>query len=277
MRTLVLGSTGTIGSAVLAATADRHWPALGTCYRGTARHRLAVDVRDADAVNELLADYQPDAVVLAAPVEHATDAGRLAAMVRAHGGVLVAFSGEGVYGDCKVAMREDDPLAPATDRGRHDAAVEAAIRAELPERSLILRTSGVFDGARFGRVGRLLNKLRKGDPVRADNERFTLPTLAADLAEVALDLLTHGHTGTFNAVGPDRHTDFTFARLVAHLFGHDADLIQPAKCDARPPRVMLDRFRLRTLLGANAFRTTGEALRLVRSQMAEATRQTVAA
>ena len=151
MRTLVLGSTGTIGSAILTATAERHWPTLGTCYRGTAKHLLAVDVRDADAVRELIADYQPDATVCATPLEDAADAGRLAAVVRAHGGVLVAFTSEAVYGDCKVAMREDDPLTPLSDRGRHDAAVEAAIRAELPERNLILRTSSVFDGGRFGR------------------------------------------------------------------------------------------------------------------------------
>ena len=277
MRTLVLGSTGTIGSAILTATAERHWPALGTCYRGTQRQSPAVDVRDHDSINELIADYQPEATVCATPLEDPADAGRLAAMVRTHGGVLVAFTSEAVYGDCKVAMREDDPLAPASDRGRHDEAVEAAIRGELPERSLILRTSGVFDGGRFGRVSRMLHRLKKGEVLRADNERFTLPTFAADLAEVTLDLLDHGHAGTFNSVGPDKHTEFTFARLVAHLFGYDADLIQPTKGDARPPRVMLDRFRLRALLGANALRPVGDALRVVRTALGETSRMKVAA
>lgn len=277
MRTLILGSSGTIGAAFASAVADRHWPALGTCYRGGQSLRPAIDLRDTDALNELIADYLPDATVCAAPIEDAADAGRLAAAVRTHGGVLVAFTSEAVYGDCKVAMREDDPLAPVSERGRQDEAVEAAIRNELPERHLILRTSGVFDGGRFGPVGRLLHRLRKGEPLRADDGRCAMPTFAPDLAEVALDLLCNGHTGTFNAVGPDKHTEFTFARLVAHLFGYDADLIQPTKGDARPPRVMLDRFRLRALLGPNAFRPTGDALRAVRAAMGETNRMKVAA
>lgn len=276
MRTLILGSTGTVGFALSSAAADRHWPALGTCYRDGHPLRTALDVRDADAVNELIADYQPDVTICAAPLD-AADAARLARAVKAGGGVLAAFTCEAVYGDCKVAMRESDPLAPQSDAGRAHAAVEEAVRIELPERHLILRTSGVFDGGRFGRVGRLLHRLRKGEPVRADNERFTLPTFAPDLADVALDLLKHGHTGTFNAVGPDRHTEFTFARLVAHLFGYDADLIQPTRpAAARPPRVMLDRFRLRALLGANVFRPTGDALRAVRSGLSDWNRLPVA-
>ena len=276
MRTLILGSTGTVGSAVASAADARHWPALGTCYRGTHRLHQAIDLRDADAVNELIADYQPDATVCAAPIDDPADAGRLAKAVRAHGGLLAAFTSEAVYGDCRVAMREDDPLAPAGEKGQHDAAVEAAIRAELPERHLLLRTSGVFDGGRFGRVGRLVHRLRKSEPMRADNERFAQPTFAPDLADVTLDLLANGHTGTFNAVGPDRHTEFTFARLVAHLFGYDADLIQPTRGAEKAPRVQLDRFRLRALLGTSVFRGTGDALRAVRTGLSDWNRLTVA-
>jgi dTDP-4-dehydrorhamnose reductase len=277
MRTLILGSTGVIGSSLASTAADLRWPSYGTCYRGLHRLRPAIDLRDADALNELLADYQPDATLCAAPIDNPADASRLAAIVRTHGGTLTVFTSEAVYGDCRVAMREDDPVLPTTDRGRRDSAVEAAVRAELPERHLILRTSGVFDGGRFGRVARLLHRLKKGEVVLADNEAFTLPTFAKDLADVTLDLLKNGHSGTFNAVGPDRHTEFTFARLVAHLFGYDADLIQPTKSDVRPPRVMLDRFRLRALLGANVFRTPGEGLRVVRAAMGEVNRLKLAA
>ena len=268
MRTLILGGTGTLGSALTAAADARGWPTLGTSFRGSA-DRTPLDVRDADAVSELFADFRPDATVCAAPLD-ADSAAHLANAVSAAGGVLAVFSCAAVYGECRVAAREEDELKPKGERGLEHAATEAAVRAALPERSLIVRTSGLFDGGRFGRVGRLVHKLRKGAGLTADNERVTQPTFAPDLAEVTLDLLKGGHCGAFNAAGPDRHTDFTFARLVAHLFGYDADLVQPAAgTDDRPAKVQLDRFRLRKLLGPDLFRPTADALRVVRAGMSE--------
>ena len=67
MRTLILGGTGTIGSAIADACEDRRLPHLVTGYRGTAPDTTPLDVRDADAVRELIADYQPEATVYAAP------------------------------------------------------------------------------------------------------------------------------------------------------------------------------------------------------------------
>jgi dTDP-4-dehydrorhamnose reductase len=269
MRTLILGGTGTIGSAVADACDDRRLPHLRTGYRGTNPDTTPLDVRDADAVRELIADYQPEATVYAAPADERGVA-NVAAAVRDAGGVLVAFSGAGVFGECRQLMREDDPLDPVGETAGRLAAAEQVVREILPERSLILRTCGVFGSAPFGPVSRLVNRMRRGDRVRADHGRTTLPTLASDLAEVTLDLLKHGHTGTFHAVGPERHTDFTFARLVAHLFGHDADLVVPTDDadDDRPRRVLLDRLRLRTLFGPNAFRGPADGLRAVRQQMA---------
>ncbi len=276
MRTLILGGTGTLGAAVSAAATARGWPTLGTSFRGSA-DRSPLDLQDTDAVRELLSGFRPDATVCAAPLD-AESASGLAAAVQASGGVLAVFSCAAVYGECRVAAREDDNLNPAGERAAEHAAVEAAVRAGLGERAMVVRTSGVFDGGRFGRVGRLVHKLRKGATVAADNERFTQPTYAPDLADVVLDLLAGGHTGTTNAAGPERHTDFTFARLVAHLFGYDADLVQSTTAtDDRPARVQLDRFRLRTLLGPDLFRPTAEAVRAVRAELQDWSRMKVAA
>lgn len=268
MRTLIIGGTGTIGSALATACDDRRLPHLTTSYRGNVTDRSPLDARDADAVGELVDDYAPDVTVYAAPAD-AAGLANVAAAVRDGGGVLVAYSCAGVFGDGPHAMREEDARTPQGDRGVRHAAGERVLLDLLPARHLLIRTSAVYDAAALGTVGRLVKRLRRGERVRADNDKLSQPTFAADLADVTLDLLTNGHAGTFHAAGPERHTDFTFARLVAHLFGCDADLVNPAPAvDDRPTRATLDRFRLRSLLGPTALRTAADGLRAVRGRMA---------
>ena len=66
MRCLILGATGQIGSHLAAACADRGLAHLGTWYRYPHSDYVPLDVRDADGVEELIADYQPDVTFLAA-------------------------------------------------------------------------------------------------------------------------------------------------------------------------------------------------------------------
>ena len=103
-----------------------------------------------------------------------------------------------------------------------------------------------------------------------------------DLAEVAVELARLGQTGTFHVVGPDRHTEFTFARLAAHVLGYDVDLIRGAPAvefaaDPRPSRVWLDRFKLRSILGPRAIRGTADGLRALRAELFPALKQTMRA
>ncbi|MEO2088709.1 MAG: sugar nucleotide-binding protein [Gemmataceae bacterium] len=278
MRTLILGGTGTLGSAVASACDRRQLPHLTTSYRG-ASESAPLDVRDADAVRELIADYQPEATVFAAPLDESAGVGNVAKVVADVGGALVLFSSPEVFSADRRAFREDDAVQPTGDRGEAFAAAERLVRDTLPERHLIVRTCDVFDAARFGHVGRIVHALSRFDPVASHPRRTVIPTFAPDVAEVALDLLRHGHTGTFHAVGPERHTPFTFARLVAHLFGYDADLVVADELagEGTPTRPFLDRTRLKTLLGANALRRPADALRAVRAALTEGSRLRVAA
>lgn len=287
MRCLILGATGFIGFHLAAAAADRRFAYRGTGYRRPEPDHAPLDLRDAEAVEDLIADYQPDATFLAAGISCGTYAeanseecrdltvqgtAHVAAAVAKHGGSLVYFSTDAVFGDCRTAKREDDHVCPRGVLADAKARAEALVRVELPDRHLILRTGWVFgpDGENRGAVERFLRPMGDGEPARVANDRYGQPTYAPDLADAALDLAARGHAGTVHAVGPDRHTEFTFARLAAHVFGHDADLVDPvpaselADGDPRPNKVWLDRFQLRTLLGPRAIRPAADGLRAVR-------------
>ena len=289
MRCLILGATGLIGSHLTAHCDDRGYARLGTWYRRPHGDHAPLDLRDADAVAELIADYEPDVTFLAAGL---TDAGYAAAFpdecrqvtvggtrsvadaVRRTGGSLVLFSSDEVFGECGTARREDDPAAPRSLFAACKAEAERVVRRALPGRHLVVRTSWVFGPEERGRnVGSaLVRKLAGGEPFEAATDAHGHPTYAADLAEVVLELARVGHTGTVHVVGPDRHTEFTFARLAAHVFGYDTDAIigrtaREIGATARPRQVWLDRFKLRSLLGARAVRTTADGLRALRSAM----------
>ena len=265
MRCLVLGGTGRIGSTLLSACFQRGLPHLGTYYRRYNSSCEPLDLLDGESVNAMVGDYQPDAVVCAASggVDH------VIAAAKANGSKLVYFSGDGLFGESRVAKREDDPLEPIGEVAEKQVAEERAIREQLPAAHLIVRTSRVYGGEHRADPARFIRKtLAKGQTWAADTARYTMPTYAPDLAEVMLDLLKHGHTGTFHVVGPERHTDFSFARMIAHVHDLDADLIEPLleEGDSRPTQVWLDRFKVRSLFGANALRTVGSALRMMRDE-----------
>ncbi len=272
MRCLVLGGTGRIGSTFLAACAQRGVSHLGTYHRFVETGLDPVELRDGDSIRDLIAEYEPDAIVYAAPVGIAGAVAGVLAAAKDAGSQFVYFSGDGVLGECRSARREEDPLKPIGELARLQADDERAIREQLPEAHLIVRTSRVYGGVHLSEPAKFIRReLAKGQTWAADAVRFTMPTYAPDLAEVTLDLLKHRQTGTFHVVGPERHTDFSFARMIAHVAHLDADLIEPLteEGESRPTQVWLDRFKVRSLFGANALRPVGAALRLMREEQGQ--------
>lgn len=293
MRCLILGATGLIGSHLASAADDRRLAWLGTACRWPDADHAPLDLRDAEAVEDVIADYQPDVTFLAAGLSDAgyselhpeecrdltvNGTANVAAAVARHGGSLTLFSADAVFGDCRTARREDDHVSPKGAWAEAKVRAEALVRVELPGRHTVIRTGWVFGAGERSRgiADRFVRHLAEGQGVQAADDRYGQPTFAADLADAALDLAKLGHVGTVHVVGPERHTEFTFARLAAHVFGADADLVEgvPAAelddADPRPNRVWLDRYKLRSLLGPKAVRSPADGLRALRDGLVEA-------
>jgi dTDP-4-dehydrorhamnose reductase len=263
MQMLLLGQSGVIGSALHQSFHDRQWPTVGTRYRQD--DSSSMDVRDEDAVRETIRDVEPDVTVLAAPAPGGE------AVIRAvaeDGGKLVLFTCGSVFGSGTRAKHEDDAVSPACPTTEAFAKLEAMARQYLPQRHLIVRTNHVFGSTKRGMLGRALKLLKAGHEIECDDTTLMMPTFAIDLAEATCELLKHQFTGTIHAVGPDKLTEFTFLRQVAFLFGHDAELVQPSLAIPSAltrPSVVLNRSRLRGLLGAQAIRPVASALRALRA------------
>lgn len=287
MRSLILGATGLIGSALTEAC-ERHGDAvLGTWYHRPHHDHTPLDICDEASVFALVEDFQPDAIYLAAGLNqidfaeanpdecravNEQGAAVVAEAAARAGAALVAFSTAHVFGECRTARREDAPLDPFNVHGRSAARAEEAIRDLVPHRHVILRTHWVYGSEERGKnpAERTTRRLSDDDTVEATAERHCQPTYAPDLAEVAIDLIRQETSGTFHAVGPDRVTEFAFHQTVAFVNGFDCDRIVRQSIaeleeDApRPRSPWLDRSRLRSILGSKAIRNLGDGLRALR-------------
>jgi len=242
MRWLVTGPTGLLGSDLVALLALRGHPT-------TAPMRADLDLLDADAVRAAVAGH--DVVVSCAAwtavddaEAHEAEALRvnaegprlLARACAATGARLVQVSTDYVFaGDASTPYAEDAPVAPRTAYGRTKAAGEQAVREELPDAHLVLRTAWLYGvhGRSFPRT--LAERLRAGQPVEVVTDQRGQPTWSADLARVLVDLVEAGAApGTYHATAAGAATWHDLGREVARSLGLDPDLVRPTTSAAFP-------------------------------------------
>lgn len=288
MRSLIIGASGTIGSALLRQCEFHRRTHLGTWYRTPQTDCAPLDIRDAEAVEDLIADLEPEVVYLAAGISdpgYAEDnpgecedinlqgAVNVARSVQRLGGQMVLFTPASIFGDCRTARREDDEPAPRSVHGQFAVECERRVRDLLPGRHLIARTDAVFGSGYTPHhfENRVLQALDHDEPFTARVDRFIQPTFADDLATAVNELTQRGYSGTYHIAGPERISEFTFARLIAFISHMNADLVVPGTAD-RPIQTpafspWLDRFKLRSILGMSAVRFPADGLRAFRDRM----------
>jgi dTDP-4-dehydrorhamnose reductase len=288
MRCLIVGASGQVGGQLAAACAATGWRWRGTAYRHGRPGLVPLDVRDRMAVEALVRFGRPDVIFLPAvraDVDRAEarpekcfavnvrGVVHVAAAARRVGARLVFFSTDHVFGESGQARSERDRVAPMNVYARSKVVAERWVRALLPDRHLILRTSGVFGPERAGKnfVARAVRTLQAGELLRVPADQWGQPTFGPDLARVAVALVRRGCTGVWHVAGPESMTRLTFARLVAAVFGLRPSLILGLPTErlgqaARRPRfVRLARRKLLTEFGGDPMRPPRQALEIWRS------------
>jgi dTDP-4-dehydrorhamnose reductase len=244
VRVLITGGSGYLGGELLRRCAAAGWPATGT--RLTAQGDGPVlDVRDADAVDRLVAEVRPEAVVHTAYVQSgeqmdavnvvgSENVARAAAGARAR---LLHLSTDVVFdGDRAGAYREDDPAEPVSPYGESKLAAERAVAAANPD-ALIVRTSLLHAGPRPAPHERLVADAIAG---RADVGFFTdelrCPIAVGDLASALLELAATDLSGPLHVAGEETVSRFRLAQLVAAAAGLDGTRLRPSLSADLPAR-----------------------------------------
>lgn len=285
-RVLVIGASGQVGRALCAAFGP-DYPLVAAGHQHAEGDHERVDLADAQSIRSVWQKVNPSIVLLAGGMcnvdgceldparSRAVNVAGTAAVAdaaRDSGAVVVFFSTDHVFDGSRESYGEADRVSPMNVYSRSKAEAETALRAALPDRHLILRTSSVYGVDRYRRnfVIRFVDSLMAGKCVSVPDDQWGSPTYTEDLARATRVLVDAGRRGTFHATGPDFVDRATFARSICAHFGLDASLIVPRPTSAlgqaapRPRGVKLDCGKL-LAAGVAPFLTIDQGLTRLRA------------
>ncbi|MEM4019372.1 MAG: dTDP-4-dehydrorhamnose reductase [Thermofilaceae archaeon] len=248
MKILVTGGTGLLGYHLVRAFAAGGHEVHATFHRaqpfsleGVEWHLL--DLEDTLSVRELVERVEPEVIVHAAAYTDVdgceVDKGlayRVNYLATLHltraalktGSYLVYVSTDYVFDGERGGYKEGDAPNPVNYYGLSKLLGEVAVASVLPERSLIVRVSGLYGYSPAGKknFGLLaLEKLIRGEPVSAFEDQFTSPTYAPLLAERLVEVAGRGVTGVLHLAG-ERLSRYDFALRLAELLGVERGLVR---------------------------------------------------
>ena len=266
MRVLVTGADGQLGRDVVAAgeVGDGRGEASradvgnvvdnvrgGITVVGVGRSEL--DITDAAAVERLVTEFAPDAVVNCAAftaVDRCETESELAFAVNEGGvrGLAVACSRVGAHllhvstdyvfdGTLDRPYREDDIANPQSVYGRSKLAGERAAIEVLGDAVTIVRTSWVC-GEHGENMVKLVRRLAAGDtPLAFVDDQRGRPTFTGDLARAIWSLVEQQPGGIVHVTNSGDVSWYGFVREILAASGHDPDRVRPiATVDLDPPR-----------------------------------------
>jgi dTDP-4-dehydrorhamnose reductase len=226
-----------------------------------------LDVRDREAVHELVREVAPHAVVNCASryddwAATAEGAGHVALAAAEAGARLVHLSTDALHGGRPAPYGDDEAPTPILPYGAAKAAAETAVRVVHPAAALV-RTSLIIGDERARQVRLCLDALSGAPGVALFADEIRCPISVDDLALAVLEVLASAYTGTLNVAGPEAVSRVELGLLVARRYGLDPAGLRSTTIAAaglvRPAEIRLDSARAAGLL-RTPLRAVSEAL-----------------
>jgi len=176
---------------------------------------------------------------------------------RVQGALVVTYGSDYIFdGTSGRPYIEEDAAHPLSAYGRTKWAGEEALRAETPDHILI-RTQWLFGPHGRNFVFAILDRARKGEPLRVVSDQRGSPTYARDLADATRRLIDAGARGTFHFSNEGETSWYEYAAFilgracpgdVALTAARTADLGYPAP---RPAYSVLSKEKYRRATGVS--------------------------
>jgi dTDP-4-dehydrorhamnose reductase len=241
-RWLVTGAGGMLGTDMVTALTTRGEPVTGL-------DRAGLDVTDARAVTDAIADGRPDVVVNCAAwtavddaeaseeralAVNAGGAANLAAACAGRGARLVQVSTDYVFaGDGDRPYAETDVPAPRTAYGRTKLAGERAVLECLPGSAYVVRTAWLYGAHGPSFVGTMIKLEEQRPTVDVVDDQHGQPTWTADVAGQIIALVQSAAApGIYHATSSGQTTWFGLAGEIFGLLGADPARVRPIPSSA---------------------------------------------
>jgi len=251
MKIVVTGADGMVGSALCPTLQRQGHEVIPTDRQPLSEATLAVDVRERDALHELLRSERPQWVIhLAAETDvdrcerepthaYATNAAGteyVAMACRAHGARLLYVSTAGVFdGGKPTPYVESDIPNPLNVYGRTKLAGEYATRHLVPGH-LIIRAGWMVGGLDRDKkfAGKILRLLEERRELSVVTDKVGTPTFTEDLSRGIASLIGTAHEGLFHMANHGVCSRFDFARQLVEYLGRRDVTIRPITSEGFP-------------------------------------------
>jgi len=242
---LVTGASGLLGNKIVEHAKNDY--KLVPIYKTKPLHSnsLKLDITDVAEVSNLFSRFKPTVVIHTASetnvdkcetekvhawkvnVEGARNIADACQKVNAK---LVAISTDYVFDGEKGLYTEEDTPNPINYYGVTKLEGEKQV-INYCKNYAILRTSVLYGWHPWKQnfATWVINKLRQQQEINIVEDHYNTPTLADNLAEMALEVAEKDLQGLYHASGNERISRYEFAKKIAETFGLNSDLIKPVK------------------------------------------------
>ena len=265
MKVFVTGAGGQLGHDLVEELTRRGHAAVGSDLSGA----YALDITDAAAVNAMLTQVQPDAVIHCAAwtaVDAAEDAENrakvqaingegtrhIAAACKALGCKMLYISTDYVFDGQGEAPWQPDcrAYAPLNVYGQSKLAGEMAVAALLRD-FFVVRIAWVFGRNGNNFVKTMLRLSENHDTLRVVNDQIGTPTYTPDLSRLLADMIETDKYGYYHATNEGGYISwYDFACEIFRQAGKNVNVIPVTTAEyglskaARPMNSRLDKSKL---------------------------------
>jgi dTDP-4-dehydrorhamnose reductase len=244
-KLLVTGASGLLGNKIV-TLAENSFQVIPTDVTEPLHpNAVKADITDETGISQLFSKFKPDLVIHTASETNVdrceTEKERawkinvvgtrnIAEACRETNAKLVCISTDYVFDGEKGLYVEEDAPNPIDFYGltKLEGEKQAVRRCK---NCAVLRTSVLYGRHPWKQdfATWVINKLRQNQEITVVDDHFNSPTLADNLAEMALEAGERDLQGVFHTSGIERISRYDFARRIALAFDLNSVLIKPIK------------------------------------------------